>query len=314
MNAYRLLFIALPLAIAGNLRGGKMQKGEGSRGGAPPSQENQHGPSPSAPIAEDKDIPSAPSKCGCNRFVMLSTQRSGTTSLSAKFTQHANSWISEATNVGAHGHEPFLSANNQTWRKNSSNFAQELWGWQDKAEHFQDGDCFQQNTDQRCTVGFSLLLEDQSAESMLPLFDLLDKTDQPEMQRPRIVVVQRRDNRKKWFSRERACVTGDWGGHHSIESGIATKAYLEKHGYCCTPFEEYEQKHNQYYAALRPACDAHPESCMWVYTTELRQINNPAAKIWGDIVSFTRLPPETRDHSGDIRQATGKARRKLSNC
>ena len=200
----------------------------------------------------------------CKRFVVVSTQRSGTTSLSNSIVESGAYYISEATNCGAN--TKFECRVNG----NIAQFAMKTWNNLESI-------ALSESLSSSCTVGFSVLADATSgcyvrinpknnpikskmcpASLFAPLFLLGAK----------VVVLERRDIRSKWFSHERACITGDWGSKNGktnrTDSFRVATEYLKTHDYCANPFDAYKYHHTQFYNVLRPMCDK-SSNCSWHY-------------------------------------------------
>lgn len=228
-------------------------------------------------------------RCNCTKYALISTQRSGTTSLGRKLEKFSNMFIYEATNLGAHSNAPYKLHASGIWRMNAAPFMRRVWEWQDN-KHRYYGRCFDAEQ-RRCAVGASLLSEHNSAASLLPLFNITQISHGP-----KILVLERKNILHKWFSRERACVTDDWSGNHSQESDLRTIEYHKNHGPCYMTLREFVTKHNIFYDTLRPACKAMGVGCRWIYTHQLREINLPGSDTWSVISGFLRLPKNPRVH------------------
>ena len=215
----------------------------------------------------------------CSRFVLISTQRSGTTSLGSDIWGAGITFTAEATNMPVYGNATKYPGYESLYykRKNLADFAEKLWETKD----------FAPPDTGSCAMGISMLadattgcnLRVHSGKStttickgskFVPLFGLNDT---------RIVVVERADIHAKWFSHERACITGDWGGHSGNASNTKQKAqaYLEKHQYCYNPFNAYARAHSAFYDVLRPLCV--PPGCLWIKSETLFKVKEARAQL-----------------------------------
>lgn len=211
----------------------------------------------------------------CNRFVVVSAQRSGTTSLGESISASGAYFIDEATNCGAKKKSECQTNND------IAHFAIKTWNNLEKTA---------ESSFSSCKVGFSVLADATSgcnvhinpkpnplnlkicpASLFAPLFTLGFK----------VIVLERRHIRSKWFSHERACITGDWdsnnGKTNRKDSFRVATEYLKTHDYCANPFDEYKKHYTEFYDALRPMCKA-SSNCNWYYFEKIIQ-NSSFAEI-----------------------------------
>ena len=185
-------------------------------------------------------------------------------------------FMAEATNMGVYRKHPKHLALYQK-AKNLASFAEKLLAQSAPPDT---------GVNESCAVGLSMLADATSGCSRIhtgnsssfmckgskfvPLFGLIDT---------RIVVLERADTHAKWFSGERACITGDWGGHsgNASDTKRIAQAYLKKHPYCRNPFNAYARAHRAFYDVLRPLCV--PPRCLWIKSETLFKLKMARAQL-----------------------------------